>query len=145
MSRLDLPALLLALLWSSACGELESQTEADPSPSAGVNLQGAWTGKIGYPQGSDPRRAACGPEPVAPTFSQTGSRVSARIETACQGVLDLGGTLNGNTLTGTLTGNPRDDFGGAFQSVVSASRIAITVGQTRKGELVIIAQLELSR
>ncbi|MGH9369764.1 MAG: hypothetical protein ACRD3M_19100 [Thermoanaerobaculia bacterium] len=145
-SRLYLPALLLVLLWSSGCGDFKTPTEADALPPPGVNLEGAWTGTIGYPQSSDPRRAACGSEPIEATFSQAGSRVSARIETACEGALELGGTLTGNTLTGTLTGGfPGDNFGGTFQSVVSASRISLAVGQTRKDEVLVVAQIELNR
>lgn len=145
-SRFYSPALLLIVLWSSRCGEGNTVTGPPSSSVEGINLEGAWTGRISYSPSADPRRSACGSEAIDALFTQAASRVSARIETACSSTLDLGGTLSGNTLTGTLTGgHPGDHFGGTFQAAVSASRISIAVNQTRDKELVTVAQIELWR
>jgi len=145
-SRFFSPALLLLALWSSGCGEGNTVTGPPPSSVEGPNLEGAWAGRISYPQSADPRRGACGSEAIDAVFTQAGSRVSARIETGCSSTLDLGGTLSGNTLTGTLTGgHPGDHFGGTFQGAVSASRISIAVTRTRNKELLTVAQIELWR
>jgi hypothetical protein len=132
----------LLVLGSAGCSDRSSPT----GPASPINLAGTWTGAISYPQDSSAVGASCASELLNPTLSHVGRSVTARIETSCEGPLLLEGSLDGNVLTGTLTGGSRgDQFGGRVMGVASASRIELTAARSGKGESVPVCWIELTR
>ncbi|SRR6266540_3661902 len=116
-------------------------------PAAIVSLAGHWSGTVTSLQDSRSRgtEAVCVSESIAADVTQDGASVSGRILTSCVGSLDLTGTVDGDALTGFLSGSSKAFTGGRVTAAVSSSRIQMTVGRSTKAEFIPVLSIELLR
>ena len=79
-----------------------------PTPTP-MNLTGAWAGTISF--GADYRKSCAPHEEIQVTLSQSGSAVTGRLTTTCEGVLEIRGTLSSSRLTVDLVREDGDSIG----------------------------------
>ena len=143
MKRIPFSTLFwtLTILGFVACGDRGSPTQPPPV----VPLAGHWSGTVTSLKDSGGTESVCVSEPVSADVTQDGTSVGGRIVTSCVGALDLSGTLDGNALTGFLSGSSSGFTGGRVSAAVTSSRIQMTVGHSVRGEFVPVLLIELLR
>ena len=123
LSRRGLAASLLAFL-PLACSDSNSVT--GPSPAAGVNLSGTWSGTF---HSSDP--SVCSGALATATLHQTGSAVRGSFEAASCGIVGaVHGDVQGDTLIGRV--EMSGCTGGAINARMSGSSLELSVGDFSK-------------
>ena len=143
MARIRLLTLLSAFsaVGLIGCGDKAAPTE----PSPAISLAGHWSGTVTSLQGSTGTEGACVHEPVAADVAQEGASVTGLIATSCAGSLEFSGSVEGDTLTGTLIGRTSAFLGGRVSAAVSSSRIQMTVGHSKKDGFVPVLSIDLVR
>jgi hypothetical protein len=111
----------------------------------GLNLTGAWTGTI-TPYDSD-----CASESISVVLLQEGTALSGNFRTNCQGAVDLRGEMNGNSISGTLSGASGAVRIGQVSGTASQTSIHITTWQSqarengRPSERAVVNVIDLAR
>ena len=117
---------LLGILGSGGCTDGDSPTE----PNGGLNLNGAWTGRMTHYDSP-----ACASEGISVALSQEGGALRASFQTSCQGMLDLRGELNGDSVSGTLYRAADGSSIGEMSGTASRTSIRITTwGPQARGD-----------
>ena len=97
-------SLLVLCITMVGCGDTPTEprrTVPTPIPTPLADLNGAWTGTLSF--GTDYAKSCASLEQVGLTLVQSGSAVTGRLPTACEGVLDFRGTLESwHSLTADL-------------------------------------------
>ena len=128
----------VVLLGAVGCGD--EGTFTDPLP-----LEGSWTGTVTYHSPPESEAVPCPAESVSVGFTQAGSALTGRFETACAGPLDLQGTVSGGDLTGTLVSVNGTPFGGRVSGTASADGVRISVTQSSRRTTFPILTISLAR
>jgi hypothetical protein len=87
-----------------------------------MNLSGSWVGTISF--GADYRKPCAPREEIRLALSDSGSAVTGSLTTACEGVLEIRGTLSGSRLTVDLV---REDGAsiGVLNGVANVTQISV--------------------
>jgi hypothetical protein len=107
---------VIGMLGYGGCRDGDSPT--DPA-SGGLNLSGAWAGRMTHYDSP-----ACANEGISVALSQNGGGLRGSFQTSCQGMLDLRGELNGDSVSGTLS---RSDGSSIGEIAGTASRTSIRI------------------
>jgi hypothetical protein len=94
---------VIGMLGYTGCRDGDGPT--DPA-GRGLNLSGAWTGTMAHFDS-----AACAREGISVVLSQEGGAVRGSFQTSCQGMLDIRGELNGDSVSGTLSRSDGSSIG----------------------------------
>jgi hypothetical protein len=108
--------VLIGILGYGGCKDGNSLTEPDR-----LDLNGAWTGAITYYDSP-----ACAREGIAVPLSQDGTTVTGSFQTSCQGMLELRGAMNGDSIAGELYGATDGVRIGQISGTASRTSIRIT-------------------
>jgi len=106
---------ILGVLGYGGCREGDGPTEP-----GGLNVTGSWTGAM------TSYSPACARESVSVSLSQGGGAVTGSFQTSCQGMLDLRGELNGDSVSGTLYRAADGSSIGEMSGTASRTSIRIT-------------------
>ncbi len=117
--------LLVGIPLFGGCGDNGAPTEPTVG---GLNLTGAWTGTITH---SD---SGCGREGIAGALAQQGTTLTGSFPTMCQGMLELRGAMNGESLVGELSRTVDGVRIGEISGTVSQTSIRITTSQSQPRE-----------
>ena len=129
--------VLVGVLGAAGCGD---GLITDPP-----TLDGSWAGTVTYHPPPEAETVVCPAENVSVAFSQAGTALTGRFETACAGPLDLQATVNGETLNGTLVSTTGMPFGGRVEGTASAAGIRISVFQSSRRTSFQVISISLSR
>lgn len=116
----------IGMLAYSGCHEGDGPTD----PGGGLNLSGAWTGRMTHYDSP-----ACGNEGISVALSQNGGALRGSFQTSCQGILDLRGELNGDSVSGALYRVADGTSIGEMSGTASRTSIHITTwGPQARGD-----------
>jgi hypothetical protein len=124
-----------------ACSDRGAPTQ----PTVPLALAGHWSGTVTSQEGSGGPVALCASESIGADVTQDGASVNGRLAASCLGTLDLTSKIDGDVLTGTLSGRSSAFTGGRVTAAVSSSRIQMTVGRSGKGGFIPVLSIELFR
>jgi hypothetical protein len=118
---------LLGMIGYGGCTDGNAPTE----PGGRLDLSGAWAGSITH-YGAP----VCAQEGITVTLSQDRATLIGTFQTSCRGLLELRGSLDGDSLTGTLYLASNGSSIGRMSGTASRTNVRLTTWgpQTREGD-----------
>ena len=120
-------ATVLAIALAAGCGSSDTVTGAGATPPT-ANVAGTWTGMYFPDDFID-----CGSGPAQATFQQVGSIVTGILSSTSDcgfPNVSFQGTIRGNTLEGTITGDPRFAESSIASGQLSGSTLYLGLANT---------------